>query len=279
MSKLIHTITAITYKKGGAILRQLAAVLGPVFQKGLQNYIQEFQYKNAESSDLIGALQDTLTASGVIVNDWCNQPINLFNYFHLWLAQDNMPTLSINYTDGTYYLTQTAPEGHQLWPLPVFVQNEDGSKTTYWSARKSSFPNNISSHLFSANYDCHDDTFVPPILEIKGTALFFNRDELAVTHIQYSPSAIDTIIDGVTSFSNDLQLSQASILNFISHVMESAKKQGASQDRIEQIYENVLVHQRSAFKYGPFKDSADKINDVLQSRKFDRILDVLKPPY
>lgn len=47
----------ISYSKGSAVLKQLYFLVGPeVFRTALQNYMHEFQYKNAEFEDLITKL-------------------------------------------------------------------------------------------------------------------------------------------------------------------------------------------------------------------------------
>ncbi|QSX35537.1 aminopeptidase N [Shewanella avicenniae] len=50
-------IDAITYQKGASVLKQLNYLLGEkVFQKGVQNYLQQYQWQNATLQDFIGSL-------------------------------------------------------------------------------------------------------------------------------------------------------------------------------------------------------------------------------
>ncbi|KFZ37377.1 aminopeptidase N [Shewanella mangrovi] len=71
-------IDAITYQKGASVLKQLRHLLGDdVFQKGVQNYLHQYQWHNATLQDFIGSLakaanrnleqwtQDWLYAAGV----------------------------------------------------------------------------------------------------------------------------------------------------------------------------------------------------------------------
>jgi puromycin-sensitive aminopeptidase len=50
---------AISYCKGGSVVRMICAVLGmPNFQKGLENYMKKHAYGNTETLDLWQAWED-----------------------------------------------------------------------------------------------------------------------------------------------------------------------------------------------------------------------------
>ena len=81
---------AITYAKGGSVLRQLVAWVGQEnFMKGLASYFKKHQYSNAELVDLLTELELT---SGRELRDWSK----------LWLETSGVNTLrpEITETDG-----------------------------------------------------------------------------------------------------------------------------------------------------------------------------------
>lgn len=56
----------ISYSKGSAVLKQLYFLVGPdVFRTALQNYMHEFQYRNAEFEDLINKLAAEVERQGL----------------------------------------------------------------------------------------------------------------------------------------------------------------------------------------------------------------------
>ena len=78
-------IDAITYSKGASTLMQLRHLLGTeVFQKGVQNYLNKYSYKNAELDDFIGSLADAANRS---LDEWKQQ----------WLYQAGVNTISAQY--------------------------------------------------------------------------------------------------------------------------------------------------------------------------------------
>ena len=82
MSKLILLLKlekffdAISYDKGGCILRMLENFVGePNFRKGLKAYLKEFKYKNAQGQDLWDAIgKASKKPVSSMVNSWLKQP-------------------------------------------------------------------------------------------------------------------------------------------------------------------------------------------------------------
>ena len=73
---------AISYSKGGSVLRMLEDFLGAdVFQRGLHGYLSAHQYGNARTEDLWKALEE---ASG--------QPVTAI--MDSWVKQMGYPVLS-----------------------------------------------------------------------------------------------------------------------------------------------------------------------------------------
>ena len=98
---------AITYNKGGAVLKQLAALLGEeTFFKGVHAYLERHAYANATLADFLSALE---AASGRDLKAWA----------HVWLEEAGVTTLAadLEIQDGhiaSAAVVQTAPENHPV---------------------------------------------------------------------------------------------------------------------------------------------------------------------
>jgi aminopeptidase N len=98
---------AITYNKGGAVLKQLAAWLGTeTFFKGVHTYLERHSHSNATLADFLAALEE---ASGRDLKAWAR----------VWLEEAGLNTLSaeIEVDDGrikSAAVVQAAPE---LYPV------------------------------------------------------------------------------------------------------------------------------------------------------------------
>ncbi len=97
----------ITYNKGGAVLKQLAAWLGDeIFFKGVHAYLERHAYGNATLSDFLQALED---ASGRDLGHWCQ----------VWLEEAGLNTLAaeVEVEDGRISaatVVQSTPESHPM---------------------------------------------------------------------------------------------------------------------------------------------------------------------
>jgi aminopeptidase N len=84
---------AITYAKGGSVLRQLVAWVGQAnFMKGLASYFKKHQFANAELVDLLTELELT---SGRELRDWSK----------LWLETSGVNTLRAELTEAEGKIT------------------------------------------------------------------------------------------------------------------------------------------------------------------------------
>ena len=98
---------AITYNKGGAVLKQLAAWLGDeTFFKGVHGYLERHAYANATLADFLTALED---ASRRDLKGWAR----------VWLEEAGLNTLTaeLDVADGrikSAAIVQTASETHPV---------------------------------------------------------------------------------------------------------------------------------------------------------------------
>ncbi len=113
---------AISYEKGASILRMLEQHIGPDdFRSGLNNYMREFAYSNAEGADLWRALAD---ASGQ----------DIVGMMDSWVKQVGYPVVTVETTrrdsGAAISLTQrrflySGPnEDETLWHVPVRITTQ-----------------------------------------------------------------------------------------------------------------------------------------------------------
>ena len=115
-----ESFDAITYEKGGAILRMIEGYLGEEkFRDGIRLYMKKHREANATADDLWGALAE---ASGQPILELANG----------WIRQTGYPLLTVGEQQGKIKLSQrrffsdpeAAPEATQ-WLLPVVLRVGD----------------------------------------------------------------------------------------------------------------------------------------------------------
>ncbi len=106
---------ALTYQKGGAILRMLEQYLSPeVFRQGISAYLLKHRYGNTETGDLWDALEE---ASG--------QPVR--SIMDSWVFQAGYPLVRAEWDSASHRLTLTQQMfryqggGDSLWKVPVVL--------------------------------------------------------------------------------------------------------------------------------------------------------------
>ena len=124
---------AISYSKGGSVLRMLEHFLTPsVFRTGLNTYLTRHSYQNARTTDLWTALEES---SG--------QPVN--SIMSSWTGQTGYPVLDVAATNTESGLSlevrqerfvfdsvlgeDTGDDEEQVWPVPLTVA-ADGAQVT-----------------------------------------------------------------------------------------------------------------------------------------------------
>jgi aminopeptidase N len=104
---------AIVYSKAPAVLKQLAFVLGPdKFREGLQLYLKQHAYGNAEWNDLVGAFE---RVSGRPLGPWAE----------MWIRHRGMPQVDVSWSCQGDHLTQLSLSQHDVlgsadaWPMAM----------------------------------------------------------------------------------------------------------------------------------------------------------------
>ncbi len=104
---------AIVYSKAPAVLKQLAFVLGAEkFRQGLQLYLKEHAYGNAEWNDLVHAFE---RVSGRPLDNWAE----------MWIRHRGMPQVEVSWSCEGNHLSELSLSQHDVlgsadvWPLAM----------------------------------------------------------------------------------------------------------------------------------------------------------------
>jgi len=145
-SEIREIFDAISYDKGGCILRMLEHYVGePNFRKGLKEYLNTFKYKNAKGQDLWDAIgKASKMPVSSMVNSWLKQP-----GFPLVEIQQDGNKLLIK--QNRYLLEQDKKPSKGLWKIPLTIGISDKTVTKLFSKKSMSIkiPKSIG---FVANY-------------------------------------------------------------------------------------------------------------------------------
>jgi len=129
VEEAIHLFDAISYNKGGSVLRMLEAYVGEdAFRRGVSAYLKEFSYSNATGKDLWQALGK---ASRLPVSRVARE----------WLTRPGYPVVTVRTTDGAIELSQRpfrlrGGRAAGVWPIPI-VLRLDGRERSIFLDRKS----------------------------------------------------------------------------------------------------------------------------------------------
>ena len=130
-SEIREIFDAISYDKGGCILRMLENFVGePNFRRGLKEYLKEFKYKNAKGQDLwnaIGKVSKKPVSS--MVNSWLKQP-----GFPLVEATQNGNNLFLK--QSRYLMEYEKKFSKGKWEIPLSI-GISGKVTTKLFSKKS----------------------------------------------------------------------------------------------------------------------------------------------
>ncbi len=110
---------AITYEKGGAVLRMIEGFLGEdAFRTGIQAYMRKHARANAVADDLWGALAEA-----------SSQPV--LEVANAWIRQPGYPVVSVSVAGNRLSLSQErffsepSATGDERWPVPLVLRWAD----------------------------------------------------------------------------------------------------------------------------------------------------------
>ncbi len=133
-SEIREIFDAISYDKGGCILRMLEDYVGePNFRKGLMNYLKKFKYKNAKGQDLWKAIEKASKLPVTsMVNSWLNQS-------GFPLVEINQDGNSLHLKQNRYLLEQSNKSLEGLWHIPLTIDFGDKKIKKLFSKRSTKF--------------------------------------------------------------------------------------------------------------------------------------------
>tara|TARA_Y100000310_G_scaffold344244_1_gene455951 strand:+ start:11031 stop:13562 length:2532 start_codon:yes stop_codon:yes gene_type:complete len=136
---------AISYGKGGSILRMIESYLSPeVFQEGVSSYLKKHKYKNAVAQDLWNSLSEVSDA-----------PIK--EIMKSWINQKGFPIIKAKLKGSSLLLTQEkfAHPDKTIWKIPLVIQtNEKTVKTILDTKSKTiSIPKNTKWFKLNQNQE------------------------------------------------------------------------------------------------------------------------------
>ena len=146
-SEIREIFDAISYDKGGCVLRMLEHYVGETnFQKGLKRYLADFKYKNAEGRDLwdaIGKISKMPVRAMVLT----------------WLKQPGFPVVEIEKQDSTLHLKQRRymlesdkKSNNGLWSIPLSIGLKDELFQKLFTKKSTSIKLPKNSVGFVANF-------------------------------------------------------------------------------------------------------------------------------
>ncbi len=175
----------ISYAKGAAALRQLAAWLGDeTFLTGLRAHIATHSYGNATLADLLDALA---AASGRDLTAWADAWLRTPQVNTLW------PIVAVA-PDGTYesvHIEQTAPPSH-----PTLRPHRVGVAV---------FDRGVRRGFFTVDLAAVADTPVPELTgQPVGDLILLNDGDLTFAKIRFDPTSLAALPDSLPRLADPL---------------------------------------------------------------------------
>ncbi|KAG7454693.1 hypothetical protein MATL_G00262430 [Megalops atlanticus] len=113
----------IAYKKGAALIRMLANVLGqPVFQRGLNDYLLTHMYGNAARDDLWNKFSEAMQKEG--------KDINIKEVMDRWTLQMGYPVVTISKNDSLDN-SVTISQEHFVYDMDTKIRDPDLFNTSF----------------------------------------------------------------------------------------------------------------------------------------------------
>ncbi|WP_236252725.1 M1 family aminopeptidase [Echinicola sp. 20G] len=239
----------IIYHKAPIMMRQLEAVMGvEAFQKGIQEYMQTYQYGNATWADLVGILDKGIA-------------IDLGKWSDVWVNQTGRPVFSetIDYNDqgkiSSMKIAQSAEDGsNNFWPqvfdlafvfegeVKVITVDMDKPQIEVDEAKGLPKPRAILYNSNGFGYGVfpvheHELAYIPRLEdEVARAQGYINVYENTLTGELSSEQALEMCLDGLQQEENELIIRNISgqigdlFWNYL-----SKKKQESIQSRIEKV--------------------------------------------
>lgn len=135
---------AISYSKGGSILRMIEGYLGEeIFRRGVSDYLSKYKYGNATSADLWNSLAKA-----------SKKPVNKIT--EKWIRQAGYPLVESSLEDGNFVLRQKRfvfnHRDSTLWPIPLVIKTDNQVLVEMLDNQKKAIPLENIPEWFKINY-------------------------------------------------------------------------------------------------------------------------------
>ncbi|XP_053976697.1 aminopeptidase N-like [Hylaeus volcanicus] len=158
ISKLFDNIA---YQKAGSVIRMMSYILTEsVFQRGLQNYLDQYAYKVVESDDLINTLQKAAPSN----KTWAGQ--NLATIMKEWLDKPGYPVVTVNTTkEGNLVLSQErflldGVTDDSKWWIPISYVTNSTEKIDFNNITEPSYWMNNNGSVLTIKAEVANETWV-----------------------------------------------------------------------------------------------------------------------
>ncbi|CAG9538429.1 unnamed protein product [Cercopithifilaria johnstoni] len=126
----------IIYNKGAAVIRMVESTIGQeVFRKGLNLYLVEFAYANADKSNLLRSFSKAMVYHH---NPFFGTNFSVYNYIDSWIYQRGFPLLKVRQIGDYFEITQQIfdfDNNNQFadtqWKVPIFTR-ENQHDEIHW---------------------------------------------------------------------------------------------------------------------------------------------------
>ncbi|XP_028616244.1 glutamyl aminopeptidase [Grammomys surdaster] len=244
-AEITSVFDGISYSKGASILRMLEDWITPEkFQKGCQIYLQNFQFKNAKTSDF----WDSLEAAS-------NQPVK--EVMDTWTSQMGYPVVTVserqNIIQKRFLLdskadpSQPPSELGYTWNIPVKWTENDNSRITVY--------NRSDKEGITLNANLSEDVF-----------LKINPDHIGFYRVNYEEKTWNWIAEALSS--NHTSFSSADRSSFIDDAFALARAQLLSY----KIALNLTSYLKSEEDFLPWERVISSVSYIISMFEDDREL-------
>jgi aminopeptidase 2 len=159
-SQIGEIFDAISYSKGGALIRMLCDFLGPEkFSRGISQYLKKHQYGNANTLDLWSALEE---CSGQTVSNMMNNWTSVKGYPLVTITHESYDPITkemtIHVQQSVFLISGSNETDNRLWLIPLSV-NSNGKIHRFLFGDKNAtfkFPfEDAPGSFYKLNHNCN----------------------------------------------------------------------------------------------------------------------------
>ncbi|VDO22086.1 unnamed protein product [Brugia timori] len=129
----------IIYNKGAAVIRMVESTIGEeVFRQGLNLYLVEFAYANAEKSDFLSSFSKIFKAIDYHHDPFLSTNFSVYDYIDSWIYQRGFPLLKVRQVGDYFEISQqifdfdnSSEFADTQWKVPIFTQ-ENEQDEVHW---------------------------------------------------------------------------------------------------------------------------------------------------